>query len=76
MRKRLEQLARRPAEVTGLIDVARLRRRLADAEPALEENRRLAALLEDEVAALERKVGELAHTWARARAEDSAEPDS
>lgn len=64
-----ERFARRQAEITGLMPVARLRRRLADLEPVLEENDRLELALAEEVAELERRVGELAHMRAHARDE-------
>jgi hypothetical protein len=64
-----ERFARRQAEITGLMPVARLRRRLADLEPALEENARLEAVLSEQVSDLEQRVGELAHMRAHARDE-------
>lgn len=61
--------ARRQAEATGLLELKRLRDRLADLEPALAENHRLEVRLEQQVAEVERLVGEVAHRWAEAAAD-------
>lgn len=72
---RIVELFRRPAEVSGLLPVARLRRRLDEIEPALAENAALEQQLAGEVAALEQTVGEVAHRWATAAGQDQAADD-
>lgn len=66
-----DRVVRRPAEASGLLSVRRLRLRLAEIEPALEENARLERTLEAEVAAVEQAVGEVAHRWAEASRGDA-----
>ena len=68
----LRDRLRRPAQISGLLPLRRLQLRLAEIEPALEENARLERGLVEQVAAIEQQVGEVAHRWAVARAADQA----
>jgi hypothetical protein len=56
-------LARRVARGAGVSDVRALRGRLDGLEEAVRENRRLEALLEEELRAVEQQVGDVAQSF-------------
>lgn len=68
---RLKQLARRPAQATGLLPMVHLRRRVDELEEALAESSRHEQALRAEVARIEATVGRIARSRAAGPREES-----